>query len=501
MRKKLFALNTITSIFYQIVVVICGFVLPRVILLKCGSDVNGLVNSISQFLFVIQYLELGVGAAATSALYKPLAERDSDRINKIVTSATRFFKKVGMVLCLYVAILVIFYPRFNDLFDYWYVATLILILSINYFSQYYFGIVDNIIIGADQRSYIQYTVQIGTQILNTISCVILLNLGFGIHAVKLTTAVIFLVRPIFVRKYINNHFCLNRKTKYDKEPIQQKWNAVAQHLSECILDSTDTIILTIFSTFSQISIYSVYNSVAFGIKQFFMSATNGTLSLIGDIWARNEKDELKKIYLWNEWITHTCVVVAFGCTASLITPFVMLYTSNINDANYIQPVFGVILCLAHASHCLRLPYFTLIKAAGHYKETQWNFIVSSLINILISIILVNKLGLIGVAIGTLVSMMFQTIWMAFYCSEKLIKLSFLKFIKQIIVDIISIILLLIINQYFSYKTISVLAWIQKAIITVLFTSLIVLIINLVFYNNYISKIFEKIRISLKRVIK
>ena len=33
----------------------------------------------------------------------------------------------------------------------------------------------------------------------------------------------------------------------------------------------------------------------------------------------------------------------------------------INDANYVQPVFGFLLCMAHASHCLRLPYFTLIK--------------------------------------------------------------------------------------------------------------------------------------------
>ena len=71
-RGKKLALNTITSLVLQVVSVICGFILPRLILESFGSDVNGLVNSITQFLGVITLLDLGVGAVVQSALYKPL---------------------------------------------------------------------------------------------------------------------------------------------------------------------------------------------------------------------------------------------------------------------------------------------------------------------------------------------------------------------------------------------------------------------------------------------
>ena len=73
-RKQLLALNTSSSLFNQVIQIISGFVLPRLILSTYGSDVNGLVSSITQFLQVIAFLELGVGAVVQSSLYKPLVE-------------------------------------------------------------------------------------------------------------------------------------------------------------------------------------------------------------------------------------------------------------------------------------------------------------------------------------------------------------------------------------------------------------------------------------------
>lgn len=75
MQKRLLAKNTISSLLAQITVLVCGFILPRFFLQSFGSEVNGMVNSIAQFLGVISFLELGVGAVVESALYKPLAEK------------------------------------------------------------------------------------------------------------------------------------------------------------------------------------------------------------------------------------------------------------------------------------------------------------------------------------------------------------------------------------------------------------------------------------------
>lgn len=104
--KKLF-LNTTTSLIYQFVVVVCGFILPRFFLIYYGTEVNGLVASITQFLGFIMLAECGVGAVVQSALYKPLAEKNDLEISKIIISAERFFRKIAMILVGYTVILMI----------------------------------------------------------------------------------------------------------------------------------------------------------------------------------------------------------------------------------------------------------------------------------------------------------------------------------------------------------------------------------------------------------
>lgn len=60
MKRKLLARNTVTSVIYQMFSVLCGFVLPRMILSAFGSQTNGLVSSITQFIQVINLFDLGI---------------------------------------------------------------------------------------------------------------------------------------------------------------------------------------------------------------------------------------------------------------------------------------------------------------------------------------------------------------------------------------------------------------------------------------------------------
>ena len=101
--------------------------------------------------------------------------------------------------------------------------------------------------------------------------------------VKLTTSLIYVARPLILRMYVNRHYDINRNIEYDEEPIKQKWNGVSQHIAAVVLDSTDTIVLTMFATLADVSIYGVYNLVVHGVKQLFMSLTNGIQSLLGDL--------------------------------------------------------------------------------------------------------------------------------------------------------------------------------------------------------------------------
>lgn len=492
MRKTKLLYNTLSSLLYQIITIICGFILPRIILQYYGSEVNGLVNSITQFLQVIAFLDLGVGAVVQTALYKPLADKDCDQISKIYKSASKFFKNIARILIVYMIILIIFYPIVvNKSFDFYYTATLIIAMGISYFAQYYFGVVNRLLLIADQNGYIQYNIQIVTLIINTIACIILIKMNVSIQIVKLTTSIIYLARPLLFKYYVDKKYSINKNIIYNVEPINQKWNGVAQHVAAVVIDGTDSIVLTIFSTLTNVSIYGVYNLVVMGVKQLFMSLTNGIQSLIGELWAKQEMDTLYDFFSKIEWMIHMGTIYLFGCTACLIVPFIEVYTYGINDANYIQKSFAMLLVIANGIHCLRIPYVVMILAAGHYKQTQSNYLITAFVNIIVSILLVIKYGLIGVAIGTLVSMLYQTIWMANYVSQKIIKNSRNNFIKLFVTDIMTFIIILFSNSLVKMKNITYMAWILMAVKVAIISAFIMIIINLLFYHKKLFNLFNK----------
>lgn len=499
MRKKKLIYNTVSSLIFQVTTIVCGFILPRLILNAFGSNVNGLVNSITQFLGIISFLELGVGAVVQSALYKPLAENRQNDVSKIISSANKFFRRLAQILMAYVIALVVFYPMFAAKeYGFWYTATLIVAISISSFAQYYFGIVNRLLLTADQRGYVQYTAQTIAVVVNTVACYLLIMLGCGIQIVKLTTSLIYLIQPFAIYLYVRKHYKIDTKIKYDNEPIPQKWNGMAQHVAAVILDGTDTVVLTLFATLSEVSIYSVYFLVVKGVKQLFMSMTNGITSLIGELWARQEIVELKKTFGWTEWVIHTGTTFVFGVTAVLIVPFVRVYTLGINDADYIQPLFAALIVAANAAHCLRLPYNIMILAAGHYKQTQNNYIIAAILNIVVSILAVKAWGLIGVAIGTLLAMGYQTVWMAWYDSKHLIKWPFRNFVKQVVVDIVTVTLCSITSSVFSMRSVSYMGWIINAIEVAVVWLIIMVVINTVFYKDKMTRLVYNLKLKVAR---
>lgn len=437
---------------------------------------------------------MGVGVVVQSSLYKPLAEKNDKGISEIIASAQKFFSRLALILCVYIAVLVAVYPIISkdNGFGWVYTVMLILAMSISFFSQFYFGVVDRLLLTADQRGYIQYNAQTVTLILNTLACAVLIKLGSSIHIVKLTTSCIYLLRPLYLRLYVNRRYSIDRKIKYSEEPIKQKWNGVAQHIASVVLDSTDTIVLTVFSTLANVSIYSVYHLVIYGVKQLFVSMTNGIQSLLGELWARNDSDRVNSVFGWSEWAIHTGTILVFGCTGVLILPFVNVYTAGINDAPYLQPAFAVLITLAHACHCLRLPYNIMILACGHYKQTQNNYTIAAVMNLVISIATVKLWGLVGVAIGTLVAMLYQTVWMAIYCSDRLLGRNKTVFIKQFCIDAIICVVGICTTRWINLIEVSYKAWLLLAIETVCIWLIVVAVINFIFYRDKMKQLVSKI---------
>lgn len=492
--------NSISPLIYQVTTIICGFILPRLILGYYGTEVNGLVNSITQFLAIISFLELGVGAVVQSSLYKPLADKDNITVSKVITSADEFFRRLGYILAIYVVVMLFYYPYLvKQNFSFTFTATLIVAISIRSFAQYFFGIVNRLLLLADQKAYIQYIAQTVAVIANTVGCYILIAFDCSVQVVYGLTSLIFFLQPLAIHLYIKRYYALDRQIHYDVEPIKQKWNGVAQHIAAVILSSSDSIVLTTFSTLVNVSIYTVYYLPMSGARLMIMSMISGIEALIGNLWAKQDLAELRKVFAWTEWSIHTGTTLIFTITAVLIAPFVQVYTHGVNDANYMQPLFGVLLVAANSGHCLRLPYNIMILAAGHYKQTQHNYIIAAVMNIAISIVCVMQFGLIGVALGTLAAMVYQTVWMAWYNSKNFIQWPMKSFFKQMAVDAVSAVGIFVAGSCFAMSTVSYLSWIILATKVTIIGLFIVLGANIVFYRQNIQVIFLKMKRFFRKV--
>jgi O-antigen/teichoic acid export membrane protein len=485
-RKGKLAFNTAASLANQIVSIVCGFILPRAILSAYGSEINGLLSSITQFLGFINLAECGVGAVVHTALYKPLAENDEDQISRIIISSEKFFRKIAYIMLAYTAGLIVIYPMFAaENFDRIFTCSLIAIISFSSFIQYYFSISYSLLLEADALSFIPLTTRAVTTIINTILSIILIKQGADIRIVKLASSIVFLIQPLFFHYCVRKHYHINKKLVLTEEPIKQKWNGLAQHIAAVVLANTDVAVLTIFSTLQNVSIYSVYILIVNGIKRILLSLTSGIEPLFGNMYAKNEIEELNKDFSSFEWMLHTAAVLFFTCTAVLIVPFVSVYTKGVHDANYIVPLFGKILSAAICFYCLRLPYNTMVLAAGHYKQTQASAIIEAVINIVISVAFVVRYGLVGIAIGTLVAMGYRTIYLAYYLSRNILNRDLHIFTKHIFVDIITAALILICNLWVTNSN-TYLSWALQAVAVVSISVLITFIINRIFYREYIN---------------
>lgn len=494
--KKKFILNTFSSLFLQIVTLISGFILPRVLIETYGSDTNGLVSSITQFLSVISFLDCGVGAVIQTALYEPLAKNNNRTLSQVISTGELFFKHIAEILLIYIIGLVFLYPRLiKSNCSQKETMLLIIFIGASLLAQYYLGIIDNLLLVADQKGYILYISQIISMIINTIVCVGLMRAGSSVYFMKFLSAIILVLRPIVVRVYVNCHYYLKRNVKYVKIILNQKWNGLAQHISYVVLNSTDIVVLSIFTDFKTVSIYSVYNLVISGLNQFLTALCSGFQAMAGNLWARKEMLKLNKSFESFEWLFHTITTFVFGCSLSLIIPFVQVYTSTVRDAIYIQPLFAVIIVMATFLRCLSNPYWLIILAGGHYKQTQIYFVISALINIIISVFTVFKIGLIGVAIGTLIAMLYQVIWMSCYVSNNLIKWPTKVIIKQFTVDICVIVCGLLIGRLWEFTGYKWGDWIKYAIMISFFWGIIEIVFNCIFYNK---RMYEWIRTLGKR---
>lgn len=495
MRKKKVISNLASALLLQVVALICGFILPRLILVSFGSAYNGIVNSVNQFLSCVTLLRAGVGGVTRAALYKPLNENNMVRVAEITKATETFMRQVALLFSAFLLLFAAIYPYFViEEFSWFFSFSLILVLGFSTVIQYFFGITYSFLLQADQKLYIYNCLQIITYILNTTVTVVLIRKGFELRTVKLASSLVFCITPLVIYAYVHKKYTMPQNVKPDNTCISQRWDAFAHQVAAFVHNNTDLMVLTVFSNLYQVSVYSVYYLVVNGIRKLIDTCSGSIEALFGNMIANREERSLQNRVQLYEWCLHIIAGVLFGATAFLIVPFVSVYTRSVTDVNYINPLFGYMICLAEFMACIRLPYQNLTEAAGHFKQTKRDAITEAVLNIMISIALVGHLGIIGVAAGTLIAMSYRTTKFALYASNMFLKRSFKAYMKRLLVSIISLGLyeVILFTKFYepalSYCT-DYYHWIYIAVAITLPLSIYLLVINICIYPRQAKVVF------------
>ena len=507
MRKKKAIYTVITALMLQVTLIIVNLILPHFIILKYGSNVNGLINSITQFLSYIALLETGIGAVIKSVLYKSLAKKDKKEISSIVVTTQHFFRKVSYILIIYIIALIIIFPKFvSSEFDRMYTISLLIIIAINSFMQYYFGLTSQILIQADQKGYIINICKIITYIVSTVVMVVMIFNNYSIQTIKAVGTIILIISPLYYYYYMKKKYYIDKKEKVNNDLLKQRWDGFAHQISSFIHNNTDIAVLTVFSNMGEVSVYSVYTLVTSGIKSVLGILTSSISATFGNIYGSGEKDKIKKQFEIFDYFNLLIVFFVFTITGLLITPFIKLYVSGATDANYNRMIFGTIIVVAEAIYCLRCSYSNMIFIIGDFKQTKFHGYIESGLNLIISLLLVKKFNLIGIAIGTLIGMLYRLIVSIKYVHKYLIDINILNLFKKYIVNIIVVFVFVTIVKMMKIPDIiTYFEWIKYAVIYSIIFLTLLLVTNILFFKKDMKDIyytyFEYLISKIKRMKK
>ena len=430
--------NTIAGFSEEIADVVVTMIISRLVITGYGSQYNGLTSSISQFLTCVSLMRAGIGGATKVALYKPLAEGDYIKVSQVINQTQKWLNKVAIAFMIFLVGFSVVYPLWiNTEFDFFFASSLILLTGLTTIVQYFFGLKYKMLLYADQKQYVVAAMGIVLLIINATLSIIMLNAQLDYRLVKAKGVLVFMIKPIFYYFYCGKRYHLNSKIQPDTDLIKQRWDSLGHEVANFVNNNTDVMVLTVFTSLGMVSVYTVHNYVMGGIRKVVTNFVNGFGAAFGNMYAKNEIDLMHENLGIFEIIVFSLASVVYSVTAVMICSFCLIFTQGAKytgyEVSYYQPLFAAIIVGAGAFSCFRIPYETVTKAVGHYKQTRNGAFGEAIINIVISVAAVIKFGLAGVAFGTIVAAIYRTIQFTVYMSKNILHRSLWKSIKHILV--------------------------------------------------------------------
>lgn len=429
-------INISVTVVCQIVNLLLSFIVRTYFIKLLGADYLGVNGLFSNILSVLSMADLGLGAAITFALYKPIAQNDIDQICALMN----FFKKTYRIIafavffigCLCIPFLDLLVNLPEEIPN----LTRIYLLQLLNTAASYLCVYKSTLLIADQRTFI-------TKIINTLG-IVLADVLELVILYYTHSYMGYLIMQLISTLVINSCLSVSADKYYpflkynDKKlPKEQQKNIFVgvkavfiYRVAGVILNATDNILISVLISTTYVGFYSNYILICgciSGLASLIFEALKGSIgSLVAEENLKHMKKNFDVLSLMNFWIYGFIVI----CLYTLIDDFILLWLGN----TYLlekQAVFAIILSIYVPGIMLVVAHFR--DATGMFIETKYIHVCAAIINLVLSVILGKKMGLTGIVLATSIARLLTSVlYEPYILYKKYFKSNPLEFyIKQI----------------------------------------------------------------------
>lgn len=392
------------------VILFMNFLQRTIFILILGQTLTGVNSLFSGILSMLSMAELGIGSALNYSLYKPVANKDYEKIKSYML----FYKKAYRVIAAVITIIglaltpflkyLVKNPGDNTIQELTVYYLIFLFNTVStYFVAYKYSLVN-----AEQRNYIQTNITTITKIVTVIVQIVVLLLTRNFLIYLLAQAAVELLQKIFVSRYLNRlypYLCEKKVQKLEKEEtavIITKTKALMCHkIGDVARLQTDSIIISSFIDVGVNGIVDNYNYVITYVANFVNIIFNSVLSGFGNLVATESKEkqyEVFKVYRFFACWLYGFATVGFWY---LLTP--LIGNLWLNDEWVIGQGIVTLILIDFYFKGGRVVLANFKIAAGVFEKDRYLALIQGGVNLVLSIGLVQVIGLSGIYVGTVVS--------------------------------------------------------------------------------------------------
>lgn len=392
------------------IILIMGLLQRTVFIMVLDRTLLGVNSLYTDILSMLSLAELGIGSALNYSLYKPVALNDQEKIKSYMRLYKKAYLAIAGVIAAVGLALTPFLPYLikesggisvRDLTVY-YLIFLFNTVS-TYFVAYKYSLSN-----AQQRNYIQTNIATVTKIATVFAQIIILLLTKNFLLYLLTQAAVELLQKIFVSLYFNRLYPYLRDRevkKLDREEtdvVVTKTKALMFHkIGDVARLSTDSIIITYFMNVDWVGIVGNYTMIITYAANFISVIFNSVISGFGNLVATESTE--KQYHMFKVYRFFACWLYGFAAVGFwlLLTPLVTgLWLDESWELG--QAVLTLILIdLYFKGGRVVLVNFKI--AAGVFEQDKYLSLMQGAVNLVLSIVGIQYIGLAGVYVGTVVS--------------------------------------------------------------------------------------------------